>query len=101
MLVAIDVNSNLKGSKNINRKKGWKWSRSQKKYIPKQRILKKDYSFREDLITEMMAGVMSCESFPSVKTILEGYYLKRPIPERMVDVEFPSVSPNLQRSRFE
>ena len=101
MLVAIDVNSNLLGSENIKRKKGWKWSRSQKKYVPKHRILKKDYSFRQDLIKDMMAGVMSSESFPSIQTMLEGYYLKRPIPQRMVDVEFPAGPPTLQRSRFE
>ena len=41
MLICIEVNSNL----DVARKSCWKWSRSQKKYVSKQRILKKKLQF--------------------------------------------------------
>ena len=82
MLVCIEVNSNL----DVTRKSCWKWSRSQNKYVSKQRILKKNYSFRDQILNEMMKTVEADNEMPSIGDILEGYYIKRPIPQRMVPV---------------
>ena len=82
MLVCIEVNSNL----DVTRKSCWKWSRSQNKYVSKQRILKKNYSFRDEILNEMMKTVMADNEMPSIGDILEGYYIKRPMPQRMVPV---------------
>lgn len=99
MLVAIDVNSNLESNTNLKRKRYWKWSRSQKQYVAKQRILKKDYSFRVEIMNNMMSNLKNnIESIP-IQDILTGYYIKRDIPARIVPVDFPSCEPNF-RSRF-
>ena len=95
MLVCIEVNSNL----DVARKSCWKWSRSQNKYVSKQRILKKNYSFRDEILNEMMKTVMADIKMPSMRDTLEGYYIKRQIPQRMVPKDIPICS-RIQGSRF-
>ena len=102
MLVAIEVNSNLETNLLIKRKTYWKYSRSQKQYVAKQRIVKKDFSFRADIMQEMMSIVkttgLDVTHIP-ILDLLKGYYLKRGIPKRMVDIEYPTGDPSA-KSRF-
>ena len=102
MLVAIEVNSNLETNLLIKRKTYWKYSRSQKQYVAKQRIVKNDFSFRADIMQEMMSIVkttrLDVTNIP-ILDLLKGYYLKRGIPKRMVDIEYPTGDPSA-KSRF-
>ena len=104
MLVAIEVNENLEtesDENNVERRKYWKWSRSQKKYVPKQRILKKDFSFRSEIMDAMMTNLERNENVSDIREILEGYgYIKRPIPQRIVPVDPPQSRRRNLRSRF-
>ena len=98
MLTAIEVNNNLSAaSKNY-----WKYSRSQKQYVVKKRVLKKNYSFRTEILEETLCNLKNGITSKPVLDMLRDYYIKRDIPKRMVDVEFPLGDPNSSsRSRFE
>ena len=84
MLTAIDVNSNLEG---ITRKQYWKWSRSQKQYVIKNRILKKNYQYRIAIMEEMMNKARSQQTNPPIEVLLREY-IKRPIPKKIVSADF-------------
>ena len=99
MLTAIDVNSNLEG---VTRKEYWTWSRSQKKYVIKNRILNKNYRYRIAILEDMMEKARSPQAYPPIEELLVLHeYIKGPIPKKIVSVEFPSEDPtSVEKSRF-
>ena len=98
MLTAIEVNSNLVGTKSKNY---WKYSRSQKQYVVKKRLLKKNFGFRTEILAETMFNLENRLQTTAALEMLKGVYIKREIPQRMVSAEMPDADPNMSvRSRF-
>ena len=99
MAIAIEVNSNLQNGQ-TERQQFWAYSKSQKKYIRKNRPLKKDYTFRQEILEDMVTYVSSGQEPMDIAAILrEEQYIKRRIPKNITGLTLPN-EPSLNRSRF-
>ncbi|XP_063684222.1 uncharacterized protein LOC134818537 [Bolinopsis microptera] len=97
MVIAIEINKNLTS----NRKEFWSYSKSQKKYVSKSRVINKDYSYRKDILQGMWDYVGEGKEPRSIATMLkESQYVKRTIPKNITGLKIPKKSTLLDRSRF-
>lgn len=97
MVIAIEINRNLTS----NKKEFWSYSKSQKKYVRKSRVINKDYSYRKGIVQGMLDYISEGRKPRSIATMLkESLYVKRAIPKNITGLEIPKKTTLLDRSRF-
>lgn len=98
MLTAIEVNKNLVTDQS-KKKKFWAYSKSQKKYIRKSRVMRKNYEYRKDILKEMMSHVRNGDKLDIMNMLREDKYVKRSIPGNITGLKIPA-SIQSNRTRF-
>ena len=101
MLIAIEINSNLDTSE--TRRQFWSYSKSQKKYVRKSRVVKKNYEYRVDLLKDMLDFARNGPQprLLEIETMLKDeLYVKRRIPHNITGLEVPREVDTHDRSRF-
>ena len=100
MVTAIEINSNIENNA-TKIKEFWAYSKSQKKYVRKSRELKKDYSYRKEILEDMLSSIDDKREQKKIVELLENEkYVKRPIPENVTGLKIPSPGATVIRSRF-
>ena len=100
MVTAIEVNSNLVSS-DSNRRAFWAYSKSQKKYVSKSRVIRKDYTYRKELLAKMLSYLRSGKQARNIAEMLkDSNYVKRATPKNVTGLSRPTETPLLDQSRF-
>ena len=96
MLIAIEVNRNL----DTERREYWSYSKGQKKYVRKSRVLRKDYSFRKAILQHVIDFLEDGKEAIDINVMLkEARYIKRKIPDNIIGLDILEDT-SLNRSRF-
>ena len=100
MVTAIEINKNITTEKS-KFKSLWQYSRSQKKYVSKTRLINKDYSYRREIIDAMVKYIADKKKPRDITMMLrKESYIKRAVPKNITGLSKPDDSPTLNRSRF-
>ena len=87
LLIAIEVNYNLD---NVDRTTRWKWNKARKKYVTSTRVLSKDYSFRQEILTSALDHLRSGQKHLPLDL---SDYIKKEVPANINAEPKPSTAP--------
>lgn len=100
MVTAIEINRNLP-TDNSKYKTWWQYSKSQKRYISKTRMVNKDYSYRREILTAMINYISEGKKPRDISEMLKDEnYVKREISKNITGLTRPVGKPTLNVSRF-